>query len=404
MNALAAYTGQAIAAPAQDLTPVMFTDFVAWIDRGEKTTRTYITNLRQFAAWLKYADVVRPVRQDIYSYRDYLSAEHDAIKLAPGTAAGWTYRTDSTGTPLKVNCKPNTVVQYLRVVRQFFAWTAANGIYPDVAANVHAPKLKRDTHRREYLKADEVKDIENSIETKAQARTEAAAAAKKDTKGRVERSTEQGKRLYAMYELAVTAGLRTVEISRADIKDFTTKGGQAWLYIWGKGHTEPDQKKPLAPEVANAITDYLDSRRDKKTAASPLFVSTGNRSGGKRIAPTTISKMLKKAMKDAGYNSEKLTAHSLRHSAAMGVLEITGSNLYETQKYMRHENPATTEIYLHETEEQEQQQADLAQRLYSLFHGEHADDESRSRLENLIKRMNPQQIDQLAGIAQALAK
>lgn len=404
MNALAAYTGQAIAAPAQDLTPVMFTDFVAWIDRGEKTTRTYITNLRQFAAWLKYADVVRPVRQDIYSYREYLSAEHDAIKLAPGTAAGWTYRTDSTGTPLKVNCKPNTVVQYLRVVRQFFSWTAANGIYPDIAANVHAPKLKRDTHRREYLKADEVKAIENSIEAKAQARTEAAAEAKKDAKGRVERSTEQGKRLFAMYELAVTAGLRTVEISRADIKDFTTKGGQAWLYIWGKGHTEPDQKKPLAPEVAEAITDYLGSRKDRKTAASPLFVSTGNRSGGKRIAPTTISKMLKKAMKDAGYNSEKLTAHSLRHSAAMGVLEITGSNLYETQKYMRHENPATTEIYLHETEEQEQQQADLAQQLYSLFHGEHTADESRSRLENLIKRMNPQQIDQLAGIAQALAK
>ena len=88
----------------------------------------------------------------------------------------------------------------------------------------------------------------------------------------------------------------------------------------------------------------------------------------------------------------------------MGVLEITGSNLYETQKYMRHESPDTTEIYLHETEEQEQQQADLAQQLYSFFNGEHIADGNRSRLENIINRMNPQQIEQLAGIAQALAR
>ena len=58
----------------------------------------------------------------------------------------------------------------------------------------------------------------------------------------MKRSTEQGKRLYAMYLLAVNAGLRTIEISRANIKDLETKGGKTWLYIWGKGHSEADQK------------------------------------------------------------------------------------------------------------------------------------------------------------------
>ena len=76
--------------PARDLPPTLFNDFIRYIDRGEKTTRTYITNLRQFAAWLKYASIARPTRQDVISYRDYLSAEHDAIQLAP--VNGWTYR------------------------------------------------------------------------------------------------------------------------------------------------------------------------------------------------------------------------------------------------------------------------------------------------------------------------
>ena len=40
-------------APAQDLQPAMFERFITFIDRGEKTTQTYITNLRQFVAWLK---------------------------------------------------------------------------------------------------------------------------------------------------------------------------------------------------------------------------------------------------------------------------------------------------------------------------------------------------------------
>lgn len=387
---------------AQEFSPVMFTDFVAWIDRGEKTTRTYLTNLKQFAAWLRFAGIQQPTRADIISYRDYLTTEHDAIKLVTGTPAGWSYRTDSSGNPIKVNCKPNTVAQYLRVVRQFFSWTAANGLYPDIAANIHAPKLKRDTHRREYLKPGEVKAIEDSITAKAQEHTAAAAVATKDTRGRIERSTEQGKRLLAMYELAVTVGLRTVELSRANVKDYEKKGGRAWLYIWGKGHAEPDQKKPIPQEVAAAIDDYL-SYRHSKAGNSPLFTATGNRSGGKRLAPTTISKMLKSAMKEAGYNSDKLTAHSLRHSAAMGVLEVSRGNLFTVQKYMRHSNPATTEIYLHETAQQDEQQAEISQELYSLYHGGEANSNAAESLERLLKTMDQQQIKQLEGIAKAMA-
>ena len=66
MDAIAIYNRQEIA-PAQMFNPGLFADFVSWIDRSDKTTRSYLTDLRQFMAWLKYADVRNPVRQDISS-------------------------------------------------------------------------------------------------------------------------------------------------------------------------------------------------------------------------------------------------------------------------------------------------------------------------------------------------
>lgn len=397
MEALAIYNRQEIA-PAQEITNGLFSDFIRWIDRSEKTTKTYIVNLRQFMAWMLYTDTRRPARQDIISFRDWLSVEHEAIKLDPEAVAGWSYRTDCSGNPVKVNCKPNTVAQYLRSVCQFFKWTAANNLYPDIAANIHAPKVSHNTHKKEALTPAEVLQIEKSIAHNAQEATEAAADAAKDTAGRMQRSTEQGKRLFAMYLLAVNAGLRTVEISRANVKDLVTKGGKTTLYIWGKGRTEPDQKKPIAPEVMKAIKDYLQSRTDRPNGNSPLFVSTGNRSGGKRIAPETVSRMLKKAMKEAGFDSERITAHSLRHTTGTAVQELTG-NLYATQKYMRHSNPATTEIYLHN--DTEKQETTIAQQLYNLYHGTATD--TGERLQVIISRLNPAQLDQLTAIAAAMA-
>lgn len=396
MEVLAIYNRQEIA-PAQDLTADLFMDFVAFIDRSEKTASTYIKNLRQFIAWLKYTNTPRPVRKDIILYRNWLTVEHEAVQLDPVT--GWKYRTGRSGNPIMIHCKPSTVAQYLRSVKQFFAWTGANNHYPDIAKNIHAPKIATDNHRKEHLNPAEVLQIEKSIAQKAQEATQAAAEAVKDTAGKIQRTDEQGKRLYAMYLLTVNAGLRTVEISRANIKDLVTKDGKTWLYVWGKGRTEPDQKKPIAPEVKAAIVEYLQSRTDNPTGNSPLFVSTGNRSKGKRIATTTISTMLKQAMKEAGFDSERITAHSLRHSAAMAALKVSGNNIYTAQKYMRHANANTTGIYLHETDDTDRENRETAQSIYNLFHGGST---GQDNLESIIARLNPKQRTQLESIAAAM--
>ena len=344
----------------------LFDEFVRFVDGSERTTFNYLQNLKHFAVWMRYRGINFPTRDDILEYRDWLLSEHCAIEYAD-TQTGWQVRTDKDGKPVMVTCKPSTVKLYMQSVRQFFKWTGATGKYPDVSAQIHAPKVRTDIHKKDALAPTEVLTIEKTITEKSAEKTEEQAQKSKDTQGRVQRSVEQGKRLYAMYQLAVNAGLRTIELSRANIKDIEKKGEQAFIYIWGKGHSEPDQKKPIAIEVYNAIQDYIASRKDNVTPSSPLFVSTGNRSNGKRIDPVTISKMLKKAMIQAGFDSERLTAHSLRHTAGTTVQALTG-DLYATQTYMRHANPATTEIYLHN--DTERKDASIAERLYRTYHKE----------------------------------
>ena len=396
---ITAEAGQ-IAAAGTQINEGLFNEFVRWINREEKTTRTYLKNLKQFLAWMKWAGITQPTRNDILSYQSFLSAEHAAIVLDPTSAQGWKYRTDNSGAVILVKYRANTVRQYLRSVCQLFTWLADFKSCPNIARNIRLPKLDTSAaHRRQALPLSAVSEIEHSIERTGEQKTEQAKAAKKDTAGRIQRSTEQGKRLYAMYMLAVNAGLRTIEISRAKVKDLETTGGQTWLYIWGKGHAEPDRKQPLAAEVVEAIKDYLQSRTDKPTGSSPLFVSTGNRSGGKAIAATTISTMLKKAMQRAGYDSERLTAHSLRHTTATGMLKASHNNIYEVQQYMRHDDPRTTEIYTHETEDAQSSRAGMAAQLYNLFHGIQTD--ARESLETMLDRMSAEQIEKLEQIAAA---
>jgi len=385
----------------QEITVSLFNDFVSFIDRTERTTKAYLTNLKQFMTWLKYMNISQPTRKDIIVYRDWLAVEHESITLAPETMQGWKYRTDSNGTPLKITCRATTIKAYLQSVKAFFTWTAMNSLYPNIATNIHTPKIANG-HKKDSLTAEEVLVIENSITDKAQELTTSATNAKKDTSGRIQRRIEQGKRLYAIYLLAVNAGLRTIEISRANIKHLETKGGKSWIYIWGKGHSEADQRKNIAPEVKLAIDDYLNSRTDDKTGNAPLFVSTGNRSGGKRIAATTISTMLKRAMQLAGFDSERLTAHSLRHTTAANVMELTGNNIYLAQQYLRHSSPKTTEIYLeNDTSAQDET---IANQLFSKYHGHTTATGKREQLKLLLEKMTPEQLEQLTGIATAITK
>lgn len=286
---------QGTQAPAFNAT--LFERFIDYTDRKDTTIKGYVTCIRQFARWMTDNGVTQPRREDIKAYRDHLTGSG----LATGTQS-----------------------QYLRSVKHFFKWTAAEGLYPNVADNIHGAEVKRDIHRKDAFEVADVLSIADTID----------------------RSTEQGKRFYAMFLLNFVNGLRVIEIHRANVGDIKTIKGEQYLYIQGKGHDEKDTPKYLEPNVYQAIQEYLESRSAKALPKSPLFTSTSNRSKGGRIATTTISTMFKECFVKAGYDSDRLTAHSGRHTAAETALYNGGANLFETQQLMGHKDPATTEIYV----------------------------------------------------------
>lgn len=118
------------------------------------------------------------------------------------------------------------------------------------------------------------------------------------------------------------------------------------LYVQGKGRSSKSEFVKLSQPVIQAITEYLNARgRVQDTDA--LFVSCSRRNRGGRLTTRTVSAVCKRAMVTAGYNSRRLTAHSLRHSAVTLAL-MAGASLQDVQAFARHTNMNTTLIYAHD--------------------------------------------------------
>lgn len=276
------------------ITEDLFTRFVNYLDASPKTVETYTRAVRQFFKYIYENGINQPTREDVIAYREYIKDTH----------------------------KPTTVQNYIVAVRLFFQWTEQEGLYPNVADHIKGAKIDKN-HKKDYLTSRQVKKV--------------LEIAKEESL--------QGLRDYAILALMFTGGLRTIEVGRANVEDLRTAGDSEVLYLQGKGHEEKTDYIKLIPEVEDAIRAYLKARGEV-APTDPLFTSTSNNSKGERISTRTVSGIVKTALINAGYNSEKLTAHSTRHTAVTLAL-MGGQKLEEVQQFARHKNLATTLIYAH---------------------------------------------------------
>lgn len=270
--------------------------FIKYIDATEATVQTYKRSLKQFLKYLADNRISEPKREDILNFKKYLKS---------------------------IGRKPTTIQNYIIVVRLFFKWTSQENIYPNIADRVKGAKLDT-THKKDYLTSAQIKDVLKNIDT----------------------STLKGARDYAIVALMVTTGLRTIEISRAKVGDIRNVGNTPVLYIQGKGKEEKNDYVKLPYQVIKAIGVYRNMLANEH---EQLFVSTSNNNKGKGLTTCSVSTIVKNAMKEAGYNSPRLTAHSLRHSTATLNL-LNGGTLEETQQLLRHSKISTTMVYLHHLE------------------------------------------------------
>jgi len=78
--------------------------------------------------------------------------------------------------------------------------------------------------------------------------------------GSIDRSTIEGKRDYALINLLIRTGLRTIETIRADVGDIRQASGETVLSVQGKGRDEKDELVILTPPSLNPIREYLTAR------------------------------------------------------------------------------------------------------------------------------------------------
>jgi site-specific recombinase XerD len=279
-------------------------EFLANKDTSESSRKKYREYLHVFIFWLtRNGDVRDPHRSDIINYKQWL--------IQSGRAA-------------------SSIDIYLSSVRQFFKYLEETGVHDDVAAGVHSPK-RYAGYRKKPLPTEMVSPLLKSIN----------------------RSSITGLRDYAIINLMVRTGMRCCEVVRTNVGDIQKEKGNWIIAIQGKGHHDKDRLLGLTDKVVNPITEYIESAELGKD--DPLFLNHSYVSHNTRLTTLTISKFVKKYLRAIGIDSEKISAHSLRHTAAITALN-NGIDVLAVQSMLGHKRIETTMIYQRAIEEERQRE------------------------------------------------
>jgi len=292
-------TSKAATVPAVRSMPPAFGElvdrFLSSQDIRDASKRTYARALKQFGAWIDDAPRGEFNRETVLQFKNDL--------IGRGLAA-------------------LTIDSYLTAVKRFFAWAESMKYYPNIAKDI-GPMERDPDFKKDHLTPQQALDMLAAIDTR----------------------TTQGKRDFAIINLMIRTGLRTIEITRANIGDISNKEEQNVLYIQGKGRNDKNQFVVLTPAALQPINDYLQTRTTTGRDA-PLFAAIGNRNQNGRMTTRSISRLTKAAIERIAPGRDRLTAHSCRHSAATFAL-LGGATVQETQVMARHRDINTTLRYLH---------------------------------------------------------
>jgi len=282
--------------PMHDANPVDYIDaFLTAQDVAGISVSTYRRRIKQFSLWVADNNVQLPTREDILLYKHYLEER---------------------------GLSPATISSYLVCVRRLFAWMQTTGLYPNIAEGIKGMKRPRG-FRKDPLTVEQAKELLDSVP----------------------RDDFIGKRDFALINLLIRTGLRTIEIIRADVGDIRQNSSDTLLYVQGKGRADKDDFVILTPGALKPVNIYL-AERGKLKEGDPLFVSTSNLNRDCRLSTRAISEIVRHRLSQVGLHSSRVTAHSLRHTAITLALK-GGATLQEAQMLARHSDINTTLIYAH---------------------------------------------------------
>lgn len=272
-------------------------DWINFCDVQPATQITYNKAIQSFMSYLKTNGISAPSRDDVISYRDFLLAD---------------------------GYKVSSVRLYLTITKKFFRWLSSKAIYPNVADGVKLPAMPSDEHARDSLTLEEAKQAISSFTG----------------------NDEKSLRDKCIMALMINCGLRSVEIVRLDVGDVEKRRGQWFIKVHGKARAGKTDSVQLSPVVKKLLDDYLNVRAGVKKNA-PLFTALSNRNRGARLETQSVSRLAKKVFATIGIESDRVTCHSCRHTAATLMLSA-GVPIRQVQRILRHRSATTTEIYSHD--------------------------------------------------------
>jgi len=270
-------------------------EYLNYLDVNRKTKNNYFNALKSFTLFLSDNDIHQVTRQSILDYKEYLHQ----------------------------NKKNSTANTYLVAIKSFFNYLEKKHNTENPTADIKNFKTDK-TFKKDIITPDQIKSIIHSLPA----------------------NNEEDRRNKAIFILLVFTGLRTIELERANVEDLRLIGNASYvLDIQSKGSTQKNDLVKVSNYPLSVLQNYLEERG--ATPGEPLFVSVSDRCKNKRLSSQMISRIIKAIFKNNNLDSERLTAHSLRHTAITLAIE-SGAKIHEVKAMARHSNIETTMIYVHQ--------------------------------------------------------
>jgi integrase/recombinase XerC len=148
-------------------------------------------------------------------------------------------------------------------------------------------------------------------------------------------------RNYALVQLMLQAGLRVGEVTTLRIADITISDRSGSVRIrHGKGLKA--REVPLNATARRALKPFLEGRpTSSKKADAPLFVSNRETAMPVRTIQAVIASLARRAR----LKRVAVSAHTLRHTFALGYLRDNPGKLVELASLLGHDSLDTTAVY-----------------------------------------------------------
>jgi site-specific recombinase XerD len=218
---------------------------------------------------------------------------------------------------------PATYHRRFLVLRRFMRWVSRREGVPDPFLDLDAPPKPR--QESDWLTPEEFQRM-----------LAAAGQPRRRHTGIVQRDQ-------LVLLALVTTGLRRSELLALDWRDLALDGPQPSLLV-RRGKGGKPRRQPLAPGLADELRHLRDER--EAAAADPVFCGLA----GRRLQPKVLASIIKRAAERAGIE-KKVTAHTLRHTAASWLRHATGDTRLVAE-YLGHADLSTVSRYAHIAEDE----------------------------------------------------